>query len=173
MLSKYLAQKSFKAVSKTAFRAQSTLNKVSELSMSKVILNKQLQYLANSKISESLKPSDSFIPRHLGNNDQNTRDILKTIGVGSLEELMDQVVPPQIRLTQEQFFRVGDKELHGIHSETMMLARLSKLSFANKVNRSFQGTGYYPTQLPSVIRRNVLENPNWYTPYTPYQAEIA
>lgn len=65
------------------------------------------------------------------------------------------------------------KRIKAIPSETLMLAHLKDLAASNKVNRSYQGCGYYPTHIPSVIRRNVLENPNWYTPYTPYQAEIS
>ena len=86
---------------------------------------------------------------------------------------MDQTVPASIRLPEDQVFNHNGKQIKGIHSETMMLNHLRDLASANKVNRSFQGCGYYPTNLPSVIRRNVLENPNWYTPYTPYQAEIS
>lgn len=86
---------------------------------------------------------------------------------------MDQVVPSNIRLKSENAFKHDGKELVGIESETMMTAHLREIAETNKVFRSFQGTGYYPTNTPSVIRRNVLENPNWYTPYTPYQAEIA
>lgn len=81
---------------------------------------------------------------------------------------MDQVVPAKIRLPKDQAFKHNGKEITPIHSETMLLSHLREFAMNNKVNRSFQGTGYYPTNLPSVIRRNVLENPNWYTPYTPY-----
>lgn len=86
---------------------------------------------------------------------------------------MDQVVPAKIRLPKGTEFKHNGKEITPVHSETMLLSHLREFAQANKVNRSFIGAGYNPTNLPAVIRRNVLENPNWYTPYTPYQAEIA
>lgn len=127
-----------------------------------------MNYLNNPKISQSLKPSDNFIERHLGNNTSATIEILNSLGVKSIEELMEQTVPAKIRLPKDHAFRHQGKLLVGIHSETMMLSHLREYAMNNKVFRSFQGCGYYPTNLPSVIRRNVLENPNWYTPYTPY-----
>jgi glycine dehydrogenase len=78
-----------------------------------------------------------------------------------------------IRLNPENRFKHNGKELQGIDSETMMLERISQLASNNVINKSYIGQGYYGTNTPSVIRRNVLENPRWYTPYTPYQAEIA
>ena len=98
---------------------------------------------------------------------------MKSLNVKSIEELMDQTVPQTIRLKKDHAFKHNGKEVHGIHSEMMMLSHLREFAVNNKVYKSFQGCGYYPTNLPSVIRRNVLENPNWYTPYTPYQAEIS
>lgn len=86
---------------------------------------------------------------------------------------MDETVPASIRLPKDQVCVHNGKDIKGILSETMMLAHLKDLANANKVYKSYQGAGYYPTNIPSVIRRNVLENPNWYTPYTPYQAEIS
>lgn len=86
---------------------------------------------------------------------------------------MDQVVPQSIRLSPENRFKHNGKELHGIDSELMMLERVRQLANNNVINKCYIGQGYYGTNTPSVIRRNVLENPRWYTPYTPYQAEIA
>jgi glycine dehydrogenase len=86
---------------------------------------------------------------------------------------MDQTVPDSIRLPADQVFKKDGKEIKAIHSETLLLAHMRDLANANMVYNSFQGAGFYPTHIPSVIRRNVLENPNWYTPYTPYQAEIS
>ena len=143
------------------------------MQISKDILNKQLNYISNEKVSGQLKPSDNFINRHLGNETQTTNQILETIGVKSIEELMQETVPASIRLTDEKAFRHDGKEVTGIKSEAMMLQHLRDIASNNKVYRSYQGCGFYPTHLPSVIRRNVLESPNWYTPYTPYQAEIS
>lgn len=145
----------------------------SQLKTSTAILNKQLHYLHSQKVPSSLKASDDFIPRHLGNDSKATQAILQRIGVKSIEQLMDETVPDTIRLPKDQVCVHNGKDIKGIFSETMMLAHLKDLANANKVNKSYQGAGFYPTQIPSVIRRNVLENPNWYTPYTPYQAEIA
>lgn len=82
-------------------------------------------------------------------------------------------MPADIKLTPGNRFKHNGKELKGIDSETLMLARMRQLMHNNVVNKSFIGQGFYGTNIPSVIRRNVLENPKWYTPYTPYQAEIA
>jgi Glycine cleavage system P-protein len=129
----------------TQARPASTLQKNIQLNISRTILNKQLHYLHSSKIASSLKPSDDFTPRHLGNDAKSTQEILKRLGVSSIEELMDQTVPPSIRLPKDQVFKHNGKEIKGITSETMMLAHLRDLANANKVNRSFQGCGFYPT----------------------------
>ena len=106
--------------------------------------------------------------RHLGNDSKHTNEILSTIGVKTIDDLMAQTVPSGIRLRKDQAFKHNGKDVVGIESETLMLQHLREYAMNNKVNRSFEGCGYYPTNVPSVIRRNVLENPNWYTPYTPY-----
>jgi len=137
------------------------------------ILDKQVEILENDKISPRLKTSDEYVWRHIGNSEDSTNIALKTLGVNSIEELMDQVVPDDIRLSPKNRFKHKGKELKGIDSETLMLNRMRQLMMSNVVNKSFIGQGFYGTNTPSVIRRNVLENPKWYTPYTPYQAEIA
>lgn len=105
--------------------------------MSKTILNKQLQYLSNPKIAASLKPSDNFIPRHLGNDSKSTKDILKSLGVDSIEQLMEQTVPAPIRLPKDQVLTHNGRKIEAIHSETQFLAHLRELAMSNKVNKSF------------------------------------
>jgi glycine dehydrogenase len=138
------------------------------------VLEKQVAIMKDENIPKQLKASDEYVYRHMGNSKGKTeKTILEFLGVASVEELMDQVVPKAIRLTPETRFKHNGLELEGIDSEVLMLERMRQLADNNVINKSFIGQGYYGTNTPSVIRRNVLENPRWYTPYTPYQAEIA
>jgi glycine dehydrogenase len=108
----------------------------------------------------------SFVPRHIGPSQAETQDMLDAIGVKSLDALIDEVVPPSIRQSAPLAVPAAD-------SEHQYLARLAAIAQKNRIFRSYIGLGYYDTITPSVILRMVMENPGWYTPYTPYQAEIA
>lgn len=116
--------------------------------------------------AELLHPLDRFEPRHLGPKGQAVERMLATLQVASLDELIDQVVPQTIRFK-------GELNLPPPRGEAAALAELHELARQNKVYRSFIGMGYYDCLTPPVILRNILENPGWYTQYTPYQAEIA
>lgn len=107
-----------------------------------------------------------FIARHVGDNKADETAMLQAVGATSLDEFIDQAVPKSVRLNQEI-------NLPTSMSEHDALAKLRGLADKITVNKSYIGLGYYPTRLPAVIQRNVLENPGWYTAYTPYQAEIA
>ena len=108
----------------------------------------------------------SFIHRHNGPRPHEITQMLQTIGVDSLDQLMQQTVPSDIRLSQPL-------ALDAPLSEHEYLAKLKGLSAKNKSFRSLIGMGYYGTATPAVILRNIFENPSWYTSYTPYQAEIS
>ncbi|MES2678361.1 MAG: aminomethyl-transferring glycine dehydrogenase [Bacteroidota bacterium] len=110
--------------------------------------------------------TDKFASRHNGPREQEVKAMLKKIGVSSVDELINQTVPPHIRLKQP--LRVAPAM-----SEYQYAKHLKALGKKNKTFRSYIGLGYYNNILPAVIQRNVLENPGWYTAYTPYQAEIA
>jgi glycine dehydrogenase len=110
--------------------------------------------------------TDKFVSRHNGPREQEVKAMLKKIGVSSVDELINQTVPPHIRLKQP--LRVSPAM-----SEYQYAKHLKALGKKNKTFRSYIGLGYYNNILPAVIQRNVLENPGWYTAYTPYQAEIA
>lgn len=110
--------------------------------------------------------TEEFKNRHIGPDKKQTREMLSRLGVGSIEELIDQTIPKNIRLKK-------DLELPEAKTERKYIEHIRKVFSQNKVNRSFIGMGYYNTYLPPVIQRNILENPGWYTAYTPYQAEIA
>ena len=108
-----------------------------------------------------------FASRHIGtNNEEDTKQMLKEIGVGSVEELISKTVPASIRLKKPL-------KLPAAQSEFEYLTELKKIAAKNKVFKTYIGQGYYNTITPSVILRNVFENPGWYTQYTPYQAEIS
>jgi len=110
--------------------------------------------------------TDKFVSRHNGPREQEVKQMLKKIGVASIDELINQTVPANIRLMEP--LKVG-----AAYSEFQYQKHLRALGKKNKVFRSYIGLGYYNNILPAVIQRNVLENPGWYTAYTPYQAEIA
>jgi len=114
----------------------------------------------------NLSNAVKFENRHNGPTDQEIADMLEKIGASSLEELIDQTVPKSIQLERPL-------NLPGSQLETDFLVEFKKLASKNRVLKSFIGLGYYDTFVPNVILRNVLENPGWYTAYTPYQAEIA
>ncbi len=107
-----------------------------------------------------------FSDRHIGPSDPDVARMLEVVGVESLEELTSLAVPESIRIRDTLDLPVAD-------SEPGVLARLRRLGAANAVYTSLIGMGYYDTHTPSVILRNVLENPGWYTSYTPYQPEIS
>jgi len=108
----------------------------------------------------------SFESRHLGPRPHECEAMLKTIGVASLDRLMDETIPSAIRLPRPLNLPEGE-------SEYQFISRLRGVAARNTPVRSFIGQGYYGCITPAVILRNILENPSWYTPYTPYQAEIA
>ena len=114
----------------------------------------------------ALEQHDEFIHRHLGPNAVEQATMLAAIGAGSLDDLIDQTVPAGIRLP-------APLPLAAPLREHEALARIKALAAKNVVKKSLIGMGYYDTLTPKVILRNVLENPGWYTAYTPYQAEIA
>ncbi len=114
----------------------------------------------------NLRSTDHFVNRHIGPDENQTAEMLKAIGVNSLEDLISETVPANIR-------RKDKLNLPDAQSEYNYLRELKKKAAKNKVFRSYIGLGYYNNITPAAIRRNILENPGWYTQYTPYQAEIA
>ena len=114
----------------------------------------------------NLDANDWFLPRHIGPSPSERDEMLRAVGAPSLDALMDEAIPRSIRL---------DKPLNlpPAESEQRFLERLTDIARRNKTFRSYIGLGYHDTITPSVILRMVMENPGWYTPYTPYQAEIA
>src|SRR5213595_380025 len=109
---------------------------------------------------------DSFARRHIGPNEEEVGAMLRDVGFDSLGALIDATVPKDIRLE-------GQLNLPGAKSEGEALGELRAIAQKNKIARSFIGAGYYDCITPPVIQRNILENPGWYTAYTPYQAEVA
>ena len=109
---------------------------------------------------------DKFVSRHIGPREEDIQEMLKVIGVESLDELIDQTIPANIRLADPLNLPNG-------LTEREYYRKIMKLAKKNKVFNTYIGMGWYDTITPSVILRNILENPVWYTSYTPYQAEIS
>lgn len=108
----------------------------------------------------------TFVNRHIGPAEHDVKEMLGVIGADSLDGLMEQIIPASIRLK-------NDLNLGEALSEQELLVHLRRMALKNKINRSYIGYGYYGTYTPTVILRNIMENPGWYTQYTPYQAEIS
>ncbi|MGR2998751.1 aminomethyl-transferring glycine dehydrogenase [Vibrio vulnificus] len=119
-----------------------------------------------TELLQSLNTQHEFVGRHNGPNHSDQQKMLSTINAESLDALIAQTVPAQIRLEKPM-------QLAEAQSEADMLASIKKFADLNQVKRTFIGQGYYNTFTPNVILRNVLENPGWYTAYTPYQPEIS
>jgi len=113
-----------------------------------------------------LAPTDTFLRRHLGPSQAEITAMLETVGYDSLDALADAAVPEQIRMD-------GELALGGAHGEHEFLTAFKTLAERNQIWRSYIGLGYSGCIVPPVIQRNILENPGWYTQYTPYQAEIS
>ena len=109
---------------------------------------------------------DNFDKRHIGPRDNDITEMLKVVGADSLDSLIDEIIPASIRLPKPLNLEKG-------MSEYDFLNHMRNLAAKNSIFKSYIGLGYYNTIVPSVILRNVFENPGWYTSYTPYQAEIS
>ncbi len=120
----------------------------------------------NFSYPEDTAPTDSFAIRHIGPSADTIEQMLEVLGFSSLDNLVDRAVPPAIRLDRPL-------QLPKPQSEYAALQKLKQIASKNQVFRSFIGMGYHDCITPPVIQRNILENPGWYTAYTPYQAEIA
>src|SRR5262245_9208808 len=114
----------------------------------------------------SIFDPESFQSRHIGPSPEDAAEMLKVVGASSMEALIDEAIPARIRMA-------GKLNLPAGQSEYEFLSDLRAVAAGNRVFKSYIGLGYSNCVTPSVILRNVLENPGWYTPYTPYQAEIA
>ena len=113
-----------------------------------------------------LEPQANFVPRHIGPNAAETAEMLKSLGASSLEDFIGKVIPKKIRAAKPLDLPKG-------MAERTTLSYLRQMASRNEVFTSMIGMGYYGTVTPKVILRNILENPGWYTAYTPYQAEVS
>ncbi len=120
----------------------------------------------NTPSLRELEHASAFVDRHIGPNDAEIAQMLRVVGHDSLDALTDAIVPAAIKSP-------APLALPESLTEVQALARIRAIASKNKVLRSFIGQGYYGTHTPNVILRNILENPAWYTAYTPYQAEIS
>ena len=118
------------------------------------------------RIQTAFEPKPEFARRHIGPDESQVQAMLKSLGYESLTSLTDVAVPKSIHLERPL-------ALNDALTEHEALAKLRRLARRNKLYRSYIGLGYHNCHVPPVIQRNILENPGWYTQYTPYQAEIA
>ncbi len=122
--------------------------------------------VASEKSSNPLTPADTFLKRHVGSDSKEVKEMLATLGYESLDAMINTAVPANIRLKNP--IQVTEAK-----SEYEVLQELKRIFSKNKIFKNYIGTGFNDCIVPAVIQRNILENPGWYTAYTPYQAEIA
>src|SRR4029453_11160788 len=130
------------------------------------------------QMREPIFDFDSFRGKHIGPNEEEVRAMVGDVGFDSVGALIDATVPKDIRLKRQPRNNRGSRQESELNlleakSEGEALAELRAIAKKNEIARSFIGTGYHDCITPPVIQRNILENPGWYTAYTPYQAEIA
>ncbi|CAM0140339.1 glycine decarboxylase subunit P [Umbelopsis sp. WA50703] len=130
------------------------------------LLSRPVHQSAKPPARDAFAPLDTFARRHLGSEPKEVNAMLKQVGVKNMDEMVGKTIPPAIRSPQNLALD------HGF-SERALLQRLKHIGSKNKIHRSYIGMGYTDTVVPNVILRNVLENPAWYTQYTPYQPEIS
>jgi glycine dehydrogenase len=118
------------------------------------------------KVMQKFEFFDRFVDRHIGPSDEEIKEMLTELKLSSIDDLIEKTVPKGIRLREKL-------NLPKAQTEFEFLRHLKKVAQKNKVFKSYIGMGYHPTITPGVIQRNILENPGWYTQYTPYQAEIS
>jgi len=128
--------------------------------------NRTLITNAENQMTQAPQVTDDFAARHIGPNNAEIETMLKEIGVASLDELMRETVPEEIRLQEPLALDEAVSEFDHLH-------HLKSIAAKNKMFKSYIGLGYHDCIVPAVIQRNVFENPGWYTQYTPYQAEIS
>src|SRR5690606_30373215 len=126
---------------------------------------RRLRGIALTMYSE-LDPNTEFQARHIGPTAEDRARMLETIGAASLSELIHDIVPASI-------LDESPLQVPGPWSESAALAKLKAIAQKNEIFRNYIGQGYYGTHVPNVVLRNILENPAWYTAYTPYQPEIS
>jgi glycine dehydrogenase len=126
---------------------------------------------ASAEVRAVLDPADTFVRRHLGSDEAEVREMLAALGLESLEELVRQTIPASIRIREP--LKLPSVPSDRLLGESEVLGALRRLADRNQVYRSLLGMGYHDCLTPTVIQRNILENPGWYTQYTPYQAEIS
>ena len=119
-----------------------------------------------SSSKAALHPTDTFIRRHIGPSDADIRTMLNVLGLDTLNDMLELAIPPSIRME-------GTLDIGPEPSEHQLQSEFRAITQQNQVFRSYLGTGYSDCITPNVVLRNILENPGWYTQYTPYQAEIA
>ena len=125
--------------------------------------------------SSLLDASDTFVHRHIGPDEGELAAMLSVVGAASLDALSDETVPAAIRLARPLHIELSQHNVDAAtaRSEHGLIDLLQRVAGGNQRYRSFIGLGYHPTITPPVIQRNILEDPGWYTQYTPYQAEIS